>query len=68
VQDLNPAVEFYGTVKNFNNSIIEVHSDELFGYRDVNFYLFTYGVPQEQVEGIESRMRQLLQSLETRKQ
>jgi uncharacterized protein YndB with AHSA1/START domain len=65
VQDLNPPVEFYGTVKNFNNSILAVHLDALFGYRDVNFYLFTYGVPKEQVEGIESRTRQLLQSLET---
>jgi uncharacterized protein YndB with AHSA1/START domain len=64
VQDLNPPTEFSATVKNFNNSIVEVHLDALFGYRDVNFYLFTYGVPKEQVEGIEARTRQLLQRLD----
>jgi hypothetical protein len=64
VQALNPPIEFYGTVENFNNSILEVHLDALFGYRDVNFYLFTYGVPKEQVEAIESQTRELLQRLE----
>jgi uncharacterized protein YndB with AHSA1/START domain len=64
VQALNPPMEFYATVDNFNNSILEVHLDALFDYRDVNFYLFTYGVPREQVEGIEARTRELLQRLE----
>jgi uncharacterized protein YndB with AHSA1/START domain len=64
VQELNPPVEFYATAENFNNSILEVHLDALFDYRDVNFYLFAYGVPKAQVDGIESRVRQLLQRLE----
>jgi uncharacterized protein YndB with AHSA1/START domain len=64
VQALNPPIEFYATVENFNNSILEVHLDALFGYRDVNFYLFTYGVPKEQVAGIEARTREFLQRLD----
>ncbi len=60
----DPPREFSATVENFNHGILEVHSDALFDYRDVNFYLFTYGVPRPQVEEIESRTRQLLQGLE----
>jgi uncharacterized protein YndB with AHSA1/START domain len=64
VQAVNPPIEFYATVENFNNGILEVHLDALFGYRDVNFYLFTYGVQRQEVDGVESRTRELLQRLE----
>jgi uncharacterized protein YndB with AHSA1/START domain len=60
----DPPREFSATVENFNDGILEVHSDALFDYRDVNFFLFTYGVPQRQIEEIESRVRRLLQRLE----
>jgi uncharacterized protein YndB with AHSA1/START domain len=64
VRCFDPAQEFHGTVENFNNGILEVHLDALMGYRDVNFFLFTYGVPKQEMEAIESRTRQLMQSLE----
>jgi uncharacterized protein YndB with AHSA1/START domain len=60
----DPPREFSATVENFNNGILEVHADALFAYRDVNFYLFTYGIPQRQLDEIESRTRRLLQGLE----
>ncbi len=56
--------EFYATVENFNNGILAVHADALFDYRDVNFYLFTYGIVPKKMEEIESRTRALLQLLE----
>ncbi|MGH7494229.1 MAG: SRPBCC domain-containing protein [bacterium] len=60
----DPPREFSATVENFNNGILEVHADALFDYRDANFYLFTYGIPQRQLEDIESRTRRLLEKLE----
>ena len=63
IQTFNPPLEIYGTVENFNHGIFEIHLDELFGYRDVMFQLSTYGVPREQVEGVEARMQKLLRRL-----
>lgn len=59
VQTFDPPREFSATAENFNNAILEVHSDELFGYRDLNIFLFTYGVPAEEVAAVETRLRVL---------
>jgi uncharacterized protein YndB with AHSA1/START domain len=65
VHTFDPPREFSATAENFNNAILEVHSDTLFDYRDVNFFLFTYGLANGQVEEIEARMRRLLHTLES---
>ena len=59
VQTFDPPREFSATAENFNNGIFEVHSDELLGYRDLNIFLFTYGVPQKEVAAVEAKMRGL---------
>lgn len=64
VQTFNPPQEFSATAENFNNGILQIQLDALFNYRDVNFYLFTYGIPKQEVSAIESRMRGLLHKLE----
>ena len=64
---LQPPHDFSATVENLNHALLRVHLDELFGYRDVNFQLSAYGVPQSQVEALEARTRQLLQSLNATK-
>lgn len=64
VQTFNPPQEFSATAENFNNGILQIQLDALFNYRDVNFYLFTYGIPKQEVSAIESRMRGLLRKLE----
>lgn len=64
VQTFNPPQEFSATAENFNNGILQIQLDALFNYRDVNFYLFTYGIPEQEVSAIESRMRGLLHKLE----
>jgi len=63
IHSLQPPHDFSATVENLNHARLRVHLDELFGYRDVNFQLSTYGVPQDQVEALEARTRQMLQSL-----
>jgi len=67
IHSLQPPHDFSATVENFNHALLRVHLDELFGYRDVNFQLSTYGIPQEQVEALETRTRQMLQSLNATK-
>lgn len=62
---MNPPKDFAVTVKNLNDSLLRVQLDELFGYRDLTFFLSTYGIPQTQVEALEQRTRKLLQSLLT---
>lgn len=64
VQTFNPPQEFSAIAENFNNGILQIQLDALFNYRDVNFYLFTYGIPKQEVRAIESRMRGLLRKLE----
>jgi uncharacterized protein YndB with AHSA1/START domain len=63
VHSLQPPHDFSAIVENLNHALLRVHLDELFGYRDVNFQLSTYGVPPAQVEALEARTRQLLQNL-----
>lgn len=67
IHALQPPHAFSATVENLNDALLRVHLDELFGYRDVNFQLSTYGVPQEQVEALEVRTRHMLQSLNATK-
>ena len=67
IHSLQPPHDFSATVENLNHALLRVHLDELFGYRDVNFQLSTYGVPQDQVEALETRARQMLQSLNATK-
>ena len=63
IHSLQPPHDFSATVENLNHALLRVHLDELFGYRDVNFQLSIYGVPQAQVEALEARARQMLQNL-----
>jgi len=67
IHSLQPPHDFSATVENLNHGLLRVHLDELFGYRDVNFQLSTYGVPQDQVEALEARTRQMLQNLNATK-
>lgn len=67
IHSLQPPHDFSATVENLNHALLRVHLDELFGYRDVNFQLSTYGLPPDQVEALEARTRQLLQSLNAAK-
>jgi len=67
IHSLQPPHDFSATVENFNHALLRVHLDELFGYRDVNFQLSTYGLPQDQIEALEKRTRQMLQSLNATK-
>jgi uncharacterized protein YndB with AHSA1/START domain len=67
IHSLQPPHDFSATVENFNHALLRVHLDELFGYRDVNFQLSAYGIPPDQVEALETRTRQLLQSLNASK-
>jgi uncharacterized protein YndB with AHSA1/START domain len=67
IHSLQPPHDFSATVENLNHALFRVHLDELFGYRDVNFQLSTYGVPAEQVEALETRARRMLQSLNAAK-
>jgi uncharacterized protein YndB with AHSA1/START domain len=67
IHSLQPPHDFSATVENLNHALLRVHLDELFGYRDVNFQLSTYSIPQDQVEALEARTRQLLQSLNATK-
>lgn len=67
IHSLQPPHDFSATVENFNHALLRVHLDELFGYRDVNFQLSTYGISPEQVDALESRTRRLLQSLNATK-
>ena len=64
---LHPPYDFSATVENLNHALLRLHLDELFGYRDVNFQLSAYGIPQEQVEALQSHTRQLLHSLNAAK-
>ncbi len=67
IHSLQPPHDFSATVENLNHALLRVHLDELFGYRDVNFQLSTYGIAPDQVEALETRTRQLLQSLNATK-
>ncbi len=67
IHSLQPPHDFSATVENLNHALLRVHLDELFGYRDVNFQLSTYGIPPDQVVALETRTRQMLQSLNATK-
>lgn len=67
IHSLQPPHDFSATVENLKHALVRVHLDELFGYRDVNFQLSTYGIPQDQVEALETRTRQMLQGLNAKK-
>ena len=63
IHAFNPPHNFSGTVENFNHGLLELHMYMLFDHPELNFQFSTYEVPKEQMEAIESRMRQLLEQL-----
>lgn len=60
---MNPPKDFAVTVKNLNDGLLRVQLDELFGYRDLTFFLSTYGIQKTQVDALEQRIRSLFQNL-----
>lgn len=65
VSHFQPPLEFAGTVKNLNDAYLRISLDDLplRGYRDVNLWLSTYGLPQAQVEGLQKRWAETLEEL-----
>ncbi len=65
VHSLIPGRDFSGTAVNWNHGFLRIQLDDLpmRNYRDVNLWLQTYGVPENEMAGLESRWRALLDRL-----
>jgi uncharacterized protein YndB with AHSA1/START domain len=65
VHAVDPPRNFSGTADNRNHALLGVWLDDLpmRGYKDVNLWLSTYGVPETEVRALEAEWRALLERL-----
>lgn len=65
VHFLNAPMDFGGTVENLNRALLRIQLDDLpmRGYKDVNLWLSTYGIPQADVDALRGRWMALLEKL-----